>query len=56
MIDFGIDKLDANDWGDCEPEAEKEFKLTYTKFSEEVKEAIKSLQQPLNLTSFPVNF
>jgi uncharacterized UPF0160 family protein len=51
-----IDKLDANDWGDCEPEAEKEFKLTYTKFSEEVKEAIKSLQQPLNLTSFPVNF
>lgn len=50
-----IDKLEGNDWGDCEPEAKKEFNMTFNKFSEEVKEAIKSLQQPLNLTAFPSN-
>lgn len=51
-----IDKLGPEDWGQCEPEAKKEFGLVFNKFQEEMREAIKSLQQPLSLTQFNSSF
>lgn len=51
-----LDKLEANDWGECESDAKKEYQATYSKFSEEVKEAIKSLQQPLNLAGYDTKY
>ena len=31
-----IDKLNAEDWGSCEPEAKKEFMATFSRFAQEV--------------------
>jgi dynein heavy chain len=47
-----IDKLGPEEWGHCESEAKKEFQLLFSKFQEEMREAVKSLQQNLNLTPY----
>jgi dynein heavy chain, axonemal len=51
-----VDRLAPEDWDKCEPEARKEFSLVFNKFQEEMREAVKSLQQPLSLMSYKAEY
>jgi len=47
-----IDRLDNNDWELCNEEQQKEFVGVFDSFSDELKEALKSLQNNINLEPF----
>lgn len=47
-----IDRLDNNDWEQCTDEQQKEFVGVFDSFSDELKEALKSLQNNINLEPF----
>ncbi len=51
-----VEKLDANDWGVCEEEQRKDFNHVFDKFSIELKEALKSLQNSLKLEPYNPNW
>jgi len=46
-----VDQLD--DWGKCEEDQRKEFTSYFEKFANELKEALKSLSQNINLEEYP---
>jgi hypothetical protein len=48
-----VDQLADDDWGKCEDEQKKEFTSYFEKFANELKEALKSLSQNINLEEYP---
>jgi len=44
--------LGGDDWGLCEEEQKKEFQQVFDKFATELKEALKSLQNNVNLEKY----
>jgi hypothetical protein len=48
-----IDKMNPEDWGQCEPEQKKEFMHTFDRFAKEVQEAIRSMQSNIVLEPYP---
>lgn len=51
-----VEKLDNNDWGACGEEQKKEFSHIFDKISNEVREAIKSLQSNITLQPYPEKY
>jgi len=47
-----IEKLDVKEWGVCEAEQKKEFKSVFDKFANELKEALKSLRDNIQLDAY----
>ena len=47
-----IDRLEKDDWGSCEDEQKKEFTQVYDKFASELKEALKSIQNNIELQPY----
>lgn len=46
----------VEDWGKCEDEQRKEFTSYFDKFANELKEALKSLSQNINLEEYPPQY
>ena len=51
-----IEKLGPQEWGVCEADQKKEFKSVFDKFANELKEALKSLSNNINLDPYPARF
>jgi dynein heavy chain, axonemal len=51
-----IDRLQNDEWGDCEVEAKREFMVTFDKFAREVQEAVKSLNNNITLDPYPADY
>jgi dynein heavy chain len=49
-----VEQLD--DWGKCEEDQKKEFTSYFEKFANELKEALKSLSQNINLEEYPAQY
>ncbi len=47
-----VGALDQNDWNLCEDEQKKEFQQVFDKFATELKEALRSLQNNINLETY----
>tara|TARA_B110000285_G_C15081266_1_gene593631 strand:+ start:653 stop:1162 length:510 start_codon:yes stop_codon:yes gene_type:complete len=51
-----VDQLGDDDWGKCEDDQKKEFTSYFDKFANELKEALKSLSQNINLEEYPSQY
>lgn len=51
-----VERLEPVDWGMCEAEQKKEFTSVFDKFANELREALKSLQNNVTLESFDKKF
>lgn len=47
-----VDRLETGDWGVCEEEQKKEFTQVFDKFANELREALKSLQNNITLDPY----
>jgi len=47
-----VGSLEANEWGSCESEQKKEFSTVFGKFSDELRDALKSLQTNITLEAY----
>jgi hypothetical protein len=47
-----VERLEPSDWGKCEEDQKKEFSSVFDKFANELREALKSLQNTVTLDSF----
>ncbi len=47
-----VDRLEKDDWGACEDEQKKEFTQVFDKFANELKDALKSIQNNIELPTY----